>query len=102
MAYASVSATGRTFSSQLVLTEEAVPSLRRLTGAVHAAGGKIAIQLTHAGAFANRGVTGVTQIAPSCTFNPAGWDFAREMTDAEADDIIRQFATAAAVAVDGG
>jgi hypothetical protein len=52
VAYAAVSPTARTFASQVVLTPDAVQSLRTLTDAVHAAGAKIAVQLTHAGSFA--------------------------------------------------
>ena len=48
--------------SDKVLTPEMVPSLKRLTDAVHAAGAKIAVQLTHAGAFADRAVTGEQQV----------------------------------------
>jgi len=102
VAYAAISPTGRTFASQLVLTADQEPTLARLTAAVHAAGGRVAVQLTHAGAFADRRVTGEQQIAPSVIFNPAGFDFAREMTEADCDAIVAQFAAAAQVAVAAG
>jgi 2,4-dienoyl-CoA reductase-like NADH-dependent reductase (Old Yellow Enzyme family) len=98
IAYAAVSNDGRTFSSQLLLSDEAlVPELERLSAAVHEAGAAISIQLTHAGSFADRKVTGEQQVAPSRLFNPAGFDFPREMTEADMARVARQFGDAASL-----
>jgi 2,4-dienoyl-CoA reductase-like NADH-dependent reductase (Old Yellow Enzyme family) len=99
VAYASVSPDGRSFSSQLLVGEAAMPRLRELTDAVHAAGGAAMVQLTHAGSFADRNVIGKQQMAPSIHFNPAGLNWPREMTVSEIDRVVADFANAAAIAV---
>ncbi len=99
VAYASVSPDGRSFASQLLVSEAAMPRLRELTEAVHAAGGAAMVQLTHAGSFADRSVIGKQQMAPSVHFNPAGLNWPRAMTVSEIDRVIADFAQAAAIAV---
>ena len=66
IAYAAVSADGRTFATQLLLVESSLNDLRRLAAAVHHAGAAISIQLTHAGSFADRRVTGMQRYATIC------------------------------------
>ena len=48
-----------------ILDDDAIPGLRRLADAVHAAGGRIALQLQHAGRQADCDVTGGPCLAPS-------------------------------------
>ena len=55
MAYVAVEKDGRTLPDQVWIHDEAMGDLRAVTDAVHAAGGKIAAQITHGGSF----VTGV-------------------------------------------
>jgi 2,4-dienoyl-CoA reductase-like NADH-dependent reductase (Old Yellow Enzyme family) len=45
--------------------DERIPGLQDMTDAVHKKGGKIVIQLAHAGMFANSKLTGETPVAPS-------------------------------------
>ena len=45
VAYCAVSPDGRTFSEQLWLSDEAGPTLRRLTDAVHAEGAAVSLQI---------------------------------------------------------
>jgi 2,4-dienoyl-CoA reductase-like NADH-dependent reductase (Old Yellow Enzyme family) len=72
MAYVAVEKDGRTLPDQVWIHDEAMPDLRAVTDAVHAAGGKIAAQITHGGSF----VTGVfipKRLQSSVSgFNPAG------------------------------
>ena len=53
LAYCSASADGRTFRAQIWMRPDAVPGLRRFTDAMHAEGAKAAIQIGHAGWFAD-------------------------------------------------
>ena len=48
-----------------VYADALVPGLREMTRAVHEAGGKIVLQLAHAGGFARPQGTGLTPLAPS-------------------------------------
>eukprot|EP00928_Gymnodinium_smaydae_P013949 TRINITY_DN15054_c0_g2_i2.p1 TRINITY_DN15054_c0_g2~~TRINITY_DN15054_c0_g2_i2.p1 ORF type:complete len:508 (-),score=45.55 TRINITY_DN15054_c0_g2_i2:392-1915(-) len=106
VAYAAVSADGRSFASQLLLTSDGVAreGLRELVQAVHSEGGAVAVQLTHAGSFAKPQLGGVDgcQIAPSAIFNPAAFNWAREMSTADMRRVASDFATAAALAVECG
>ena len=49
IAYTSVARDGLTFASQPLLVQENFSELQRLANAVHEAGARISIQLTHAG-----------------------------------------------------
>ena len=102
VAYACVSSDGRTFASQLVLTEltqSQRTGLRRMTDSVHRAGGAVSVQLTHAGGFASHAVIGSRQSAPSPTFSPANLNWSRELTEIDLDAIDAAFAKSADVAV---
>jgi 2,4-dienoyl-CoA reductase-like NADH-dependent reductase (Old Yellow Enzyme family) len=102
LAYCSVAADGRTFKDQIVMRAEAAPGLRRFAEAIHAEGAKAAIQLGHAGWFADPKATGTRPLGPSGTFSIHAQRFARAMTAADLDRIERDFATAARIAVEAG
>eukprot|EP01043_Picozoa_sp_COSAG02_P033374 COSAG02_NODE_2274_length_9257_cov_21.945840_2_plen_510_part_00 len=106
VAYAAVSADGRSFATQLLLTRTSAvrEGLMQLVRAVHSEGGAVAVQLTHAGSFAKPHLTGLNgrQIAPSAIFNPAEFNWAREMTRSDMRRIVSDFATAAALATECG
>jgi 2,4-dienoyl-CoA reductase-like NADH-dependent reductase (Old Yellow Enzyme family) len=107
VAYASVSGDGLTFRSQLLLcgSDDADAraglvtasdvDLRRLIDGVHENGAAISFQLTHAGGFADHRVTGRRQLGPSRVFNPAGFDWCREMTAADMQRVLTRFVDAA-------
>jgi 2,4-dienoyl-CoA reductase-like NADH-dependent reductase (Old Yellow Enzyme family) len=102
VAYCAVSPEGGTDGRQILLREEALPGLRRLTDAIHAEGAAAAAQLGHAGPVANPAGTALPTLAPSRTFSPLRLRFTRALS---ADDIARitdDFARAARIAVDGG
>jgi len=79
-----------------------LPGLRRFTRAVHDEGAKAAIQLGHAGWFANPRATGAPPLGPSRTFSPHAQAFARAMTDRDLDRCEQEFAGAAELAVAAG
>ena len=51
LAYVAVSPDGRTFDGQGVMSRESMPHYRAIAQAVHAEGGRISAQITHAGSF---------------------------------------------------
>ncbi len=102
LAYCSVAADGRTFKDQIVMRPAAAPGLARFAAAMHAEGAKAAIQIGHAGWFADPKATGTRPLGPSGTFSLHAQRFARAMSLADLDRIERDFATAARIAVDAG
>src|SRR5262249_57967203 len=89
---------GGTDGRQILLRDEAVAGLRRLTDAIHAEGGAAAAQLGHAGPVANPVGTSLPSLAPSRMFSPLRMRFTRALS---ADDIARitaDFAPSAPVA----
>jgi 2,4-dienoyl-CoA reductase-like NADH-dependent reductase (Old Yellow Enzyme family) len=102
LAYCSVAADGRTFKDQIVMRPAAAAGLARFADAMHAEGAKAAIQIGHAGWFADPKATGERPLGPSGTFSLHAQRFARAMTRADLDRIERDFATAARIAVDTG
>lgn len=102
VAYCCVSPQGASAPGQIVMSDAALPGLRRLTQAVHDEGAAISAQLGHAGVVASKKLTGVTPVAPSRFVNPASMAYCREITRAEIAEVIDQFGRAAQVAVDAG
>jgi 2,4-dienoyl-CoA reductase-like NADH-dependent reductase (Old Yellow Enzyme family) len=106
MAYLSVDKVGRTLSDQIWLRSEVLPDLKAVTDAVHAAGGKIAAQVTHGGSF----VTGTFVAAPlqsaSGGFNAAGLlcgnVFRRAMNTRDMDEMVDLFVQGAELCVEAG
>ncbi|OON80790.1 alkene reductase [Streptomyces tsukubensis] len=94
-------------------TEAQIAGWRKVTEAVHAADGRIVIQLMHAGRIAHPGNTphGGQPVAPSA-IRPSGTIFTasglqsmprpRELTEAEIADTVQEFRAAARAAVEAG
>lgn len=102
LSYCSVSPEGRTFADQLVMRPEAIPGLQRFTAAMRAAGSTPAVQLGHAGWFADPHATGTAPIGPSAQFSPHGGTRSRAMTAADIERVTTDFADAAAMAEEAG
>jgi 2,4-dienoyl-CoA reductase-like NADH-dependent reductase (Old Yellow Enzyme family) len=102
VAYAAVSADGRSFAHQLLMSEEIVDPLRRLTDAVHAEGAAAAIQLGHGGNMADQKLIGRRPLAPSAVFNMFGLALPRAMSAAELETLEGSFARAARQAREAG
>ncbi len=102
VAYCCVAPGGASAPGQIVMSTAALPGLRRLSDAVHAAGAAISAQLGHAGVVAHKKLTGVTPMAPSRFINPASMSYCREITRDEIRVVIDQFGAAAQVAIDAG
>jgi len=102
VAYCAVSPDGRVFRDCLVLDAETVPSLRRLTDAVHAQGALASAQLGHAGLVADRYSNGLRSLAPSRRFSPVARGLVPGATKADLARVRSDFASAARNAVDAG
>jgi len=107
VAYCAVSPDGRTFSEQMVMRDEIVAPLRRLTDAVHAEGAAVSLQLGHCGYFSkNKELTVKRPLGPSFTLNQyglmAGMPFAAAMSEADIAATVDDFGAAASRAVEAG
>lgn len=102
VAYCAVGHEGRSAPGQIIMSDEAVPGLLRLTDAVHAEGAAISAQLGHAGVVASRAVTGVASLSPSTFVNPTSFQLCKEISRAQMRDVVDQFRNAAIIAADAG
>jgi 2,4-dienoyl-CoA reductase-like NADH-dependent reductase (Old Yellow Enzyme family) len=83
-------------------TDETIPSLKKLTDAVHQAGGKIVAQLLHAGWASHPLITGSQPLAPSPTVHPFTKVESRELSGEEILELIESYVGAAQRAVAAG
>ncbi|WP_055482854.1 alkene reductase [Sphaerimonospora mesophila] len=92
-------------------TDEQVAGWHEVTGAVHAAGGRIFAQIMHAGRIGHPDNTGALPVAPSAVraagqiFTPDGpqdLPVPVELSTAEVEETIRDFVRAARLAIDAG
>lgn len=102
VAYAAIEQRGLAFAHQLWLRREAVPGLRRLTDAVHAAGAKASIQLGHCGNMAHAEVAGGRAFSPSGRFNLYGPNWPKAMSAEEIAQVVTHFGDAVNIARDAG
>lgn len=77
-------------------------SLARVADAVHEAGGRILLQLFHAGRYAFEHAFGLRPVAPSAVYSSFSRCEPRALTDAEVREVIEQFASGAARAAQLG
>ena len=99
VAYCAVSREGRSAPGEIVMREEAVPGLRRLTDAVHGEGAAACAQIGHAGPVAGAGQRGV---APSRVFSPVAMRWTRAAGEDDIERVTKEFASAARLAVNAG
>jgi 2,4-dienoyl-CoA reductase-like NADH-dependent reductase (Old Yellow Enzyme family) len=101
VAYLAVAPEGRTDRHCLMLTDQTVPGLRRLTDAVHAEGAAAAAQIGHAGPVANARSNGAPALSPSGGFTPMATRL-RAVDAAGIERITEDYARAARLAVQAG
>lgn len=102
VAYVAVTNGGRSFEHQMWMRPEIVPGLRELTDAVHAEGAAAAVQLGHCGNMSDSKVSGERALAPSARFTLFGLTLPRAMTGRDIEQLIADFARAAALAREAG
>lgn len=78
-----------------------IPGLEKIVKSVHDNGGKIALQLSHAGCYAATEITGLDIYAPSSGANETG-QIIREMTPEEIRQVVADFSRSAARAQKAG
>ncbi len=101
VAYLAVSPDGRTDRHCLVLDEDTVPGLQRVTAAIHDAGALAGAQIGHAGPVANARSNKAPALAPTTGWSPLGTRH-RGMTDADLARVTEDYGRAAARAVAAG
>jgi len=84
-----------------VYQDELIPGLREMAEAVHRHGGKIALQLAHAGLFANPKLTGRMPLAPSMASGVENVSV-QEMTLQDIEEVIEAFGEGARRAKEAG
>ncbi len=102
LAYCATSPAGFSAPGQILMTRDAVPGLREFTDTMHRHGAKVSAQLGHAGPVANKAITGERPMAPSLFLNPTSFQISRGIDRAEIQQVIREFADAAEIAVEAG
>jgi 2,4-dienoyl-CoA reductase-like NADH-dependent reductase (Old Yellow Enzyme family) len=100
--YTFVSPEGQSSPGQLAIHDDRfVAGLREMVQAVHEAGGKIALQIVHAGRFADFALTGLKPIGPS-TVAKDGQTTCRAMNKKDIANIVPAFTQAAVRAKQAG
>lgn len=75
--------------------DDLIHSLQALSGVVHREGGKVVMQINHAGRKASEEVIGRTPVAPSPVPEVKGGPRPHELTEAEIEELIAAFSRAA-------
>jgi 2,4-dienoyl-CoA reductase-like NADH-dependent reductase (Old Yellow Enzyme family) len=101
VAYLAVSPEGRTDRHCVLLGEDALPGLCRLTEAVHSSGAAVSAQIGHAGPVANGRSNRSPSLAPSRRLSPTG-ELTRAATDGDIARITREYQRGAEIAVEAG
>jgi len=78
-----------------IYTDDFAADFKTLVQAVHNSGGKIAMQLVHAGGQAHSKASGHTPVAPSAIEAPQFSEKPLQLTESEIHDIVMAFGTAA-------
>jgi 2,4-dienoyl-CoA reductase-like NADH-dependent reductase (Old Yellow Enzyme family) len=99
VAYVSVTPDGRSFRHQAWMSPEIIPSLQKLTDAVHREGAAASIQLGHCGNMSDRKVTGIRAMAHSSVLNLFGLNLPKSMSEADIAHVIRSFGAAVTLAI---
>ena len=102
VAYLAVSPEGRTDGRQIVLREEALPGLARLTEAVHDEGAAVAAQIGHAGPVANGRANEAQALSASRMLSPLSLQRVRAATRADLVRVTRQYVDGAKIAMRAG
>jgi 2,4-dienoyl-CoA reductase-like NADH-dependent reductase (Old Yellow Enzyme family) len=101
VAYLAVAPEGRTDRHCIVLSEESLPGLHRLTQAVHEAGAAASAQIGHAGPVANARSNQAVSLAPSRRFSPTG-SMTRAVSEDDIARITEEYRRGATIAVEAG
>lgn len=91
-----ISQEGKAGAGQVSIAADSnIEGLSRVTEAIHKNGSKVFAQINHAGGRAKTEVTGCTVLAPSAVLQPRGTVVPTEMTKADLEKVVQDFAAAA-------
>lgn len=102
VAYCAVSKGGRVNRDTVVMTNDSIDGLTRLTDAVHDEGAMVSAQLGHAGLVAQGHSRRRPSLAPSTRFSVPAMGLVRGATRAQLDDVVVDFRRATRVAIESG
>lgn len=102
LAYAGICRSALSFTTQLWLRPEIVPSLREITDGIHDRGAKASIQIGHCGNMTHRSTAGGTPVGASTGFNLYSPTFCRGLRKDELKQLAHDFGTAVNTARDAG
>jgi 2,4-dienoyl-CoA reductase-like NADH-dependent reductase (Old Yellow Enzyme family) len=102
VAYLAVAPEGRTHAEQVVVGEETLPGLARLTDAVHVAGAAVAGQVGHAGPVANGRSNGVKAVSASRMPSPLSLQLVRSASERDLTRITAAYVATARTLVRAG
>ncbi|MEY2449493.1 MAG: hypothetical protein QOH79_2969 [Acidimicrobiaceae bacterium] len=100
VAFCAVSRDARGAPGEMVVTDDAVPGLRKLAAAVHETGAMVSAQLGHAGPVA--AAAGQRGLSPTPRFNPIIMKRTKAMDDADIARVTDDFVSAARRIADAG
>jgi 2,4-dienoyl-CoA reductase-like NADH-dependent reductase (Old Yellow Enzyme family)/thioredoxin reductase len=87
---------GRAFPQMAMIdSDDKIVPFRRLVDGVHRAGGRIVIQINHAGRNTSSSTTGAPLVAPSAVACPVRKEMPRELSPAEIGELVAAFRQAA-------
>jgi len=101
VAYLAVSPEGRTDRHCVLLSDDVVADLTRVTDAVHAAGAAASAQIGHAGPVANPRSNGAPSLAPTRRLSTSG-GITRAVTEQDIARITEEYRHGATLAVEAG
>ncbi len=79
----------------LIDSDQKIPPFKKLVGAIHQAGGKVVIQINHAGRQTSASITGAPIVAPSAIPCPVRKEMPRALSTEEIQQVVRAFVQAA-------
>lgn len=85
-----------------IYEEKHIDDLKKIADGVHEVGGRIALQLLHAGRYAEKAITGLDPVAPSAIKSPINRDVPKALSDEEITKIIQAYAEGARRAKEAG
>lgn len=102
VAYAAVTESGLSFDRQLVMCEDIVPGLRRLTDGIHAEGAAAGIQLGHCGNMSHKEICGCIPVGACTGFNLYSPTIVRGLRAEELPQLAKKFGNAVNLARKAG
>ena len=102
LAYASICESGLSFKTQLLLSQDNVRELRKITEEIHATGAKASVQIGHCGNMTHISTAGCIPVGATTGFNLYSPTIVRALQPDELHTLASQFGDAVVTARDAG